>query len=61
MPIQYVLTSKLTMCKSDADPGFKHRNQAITLLCSTIGANYWYILHMDMDNFSLLNPHQYPP
>ena len=45
LSIQYVLTSKLTMCISDADPGFEQRNQAITLLCSTIGANR-YVLHM---------------
>ena len=33
------------MCKTeDTDPGIERRIQAITLLCSTIGANR-YVLH----------------
>ena len=43
--VNTILTSKLTMCKTEnADPGFEHRIQAITLLCSTIGANR-HVLH----------------
>ena len=44
------------MGKRYSDPKFEHGNQATTLFCSTIEAN-WYILHTD--NFSLLNPHQH--